>query len=54
MALFNRHHRRRAGHLANMLHVIELSNRREFQDTFIECIELSPRPSLEAMVENME
>jgi hypothetical protein len=37
-----------------MLHVIELSNRREFQETFIECIELSPRPSLEAMAATME
>jgi uncharacterized 2Fe-2S/4Fe-4S cluster protein (DUF4445 family) len=54
MALFNRHHRRRAGQLAGALHVVELSNRREFQDTFIECIELSPRPSLEAMAEAME
>jgi uncharacterized 2Fe-2S/4Fe-4S cluster protein (DUF4445 family) len=54
MALFNRHHRRRAGQLASKLHVIELSNRREFQDTFIECIELSPRPSLEAKARTME
>jgi uncharacterized 2Fe-2S/4Fe-4S cluster protein (DUF4445 family) len=53
MALFNRHHRRRAGQLASKLHVIELSNRREFQDTFIECIELSPQPSLEAMAATM-
>jgi uncharacterized 2Fe-2S/4Fe-4S cluster protein (DUF4445 family) len=53
MALFNRHHRRRAGRLASELHVIELSNRREFQDTFIECIELSPQPSLEAMAATM-
>ncbi len=54
MALFNRHHRRRARQLANKLQVIELSNRREFQDTFIECIELSPRPSLAAMAETMQ
>jgi len=53
MALFNRHHRRRAGRLADKLHVVELSNRREFQDTFIECIELSPQPSLEAMAAAM-
>ena len=53
MALFNRHHRRRAGRLAGELQVVELSNRREFQDTFIECIELSPRPSLEAAADTM-
>jgi uncharacterized 2Fe-2S/4Fe-4S cluster protein (DUF4445 family) len=54
MALFNRHHRRRAGQLASELHVVELTNRPEFQNTFIECIELSPRPSLEAAAEAME
>ncbi len=53
MALFNRHRRRRAGELASKLQVIELSNRRDFQDTFIECIELSPQPSLEAMAAAM-
>ena len=53
MALFNRHHRRRAGQLAGKLHVVELSNRKEFQDTFIECTELSPQPSLEAMAAAM-
>jgi uncharacterized 2Fe-2S/4Fe-4S cluster protein (DUF4445 family) len=53
MALFNRYHRRRAGRLASELHVVELSNRREFQNTFISCIELSPQPSLEAMATTM-
>jgi hypothetical protein len=31
--------------------VIELSNRREFQDTFIECTELSPQPVIAALAD---
>jgi uncharacterized 2Fe-2S/4Fe-4S cluster protein (DUF4445 family) len=51
MALFNRTHRRRAQRLADDLEVIELSNRREFQDTFIECTELSPQPVIAALAD---
>ncbi len=49
MALFNRAHRRRAERLAGSLQVVELSNRREFQDTFIECTELAPQPTIAAL-----
>jgi uncharacterized 2Fe-2S/4Fe-4S cluster protein (DUF4445 family) len=51
MALFNRTQRRRAERLADNLEVIELSNRREFQDTFIECTELSPQPVIAALAD---
>jgi uncharacterized 2Fe-2S/4Fe-4S cluster protein (DUF4445 family) len=51
MALFNRHQRRRAERLAGNLQVIELSNRREFQDTFIECTELAPQPTIAALAD---
>jgi uncharacterized 2Fe-2S/4Fe-4S cluster protein (DUF4445 family) len=51
MALFNRTQRRRAERLADSLEVIELSNRREFQDTFIECTELSPQPVIAALAD---
>ena len=44
MALFNSKHRRRAERLAGRLRVIELSNRPDFQDTFVECTELAPLP----------
>lgn len=51
MALFNRHQRRRAERLAGSLQVVELSNRREFQDTFIACTELAPQPSVDALAD---
>jgi uncharacterized 2Fe-2S/4Fe-4S cluster protein (DUF4445 family) len=51
LALFNRTQRRRAERLADNLEVIELSNRREFQDTFIECTELSPQPVIAALAD---
>ena len=44
MALFNLKHRRRAERLARRLRVVELSNRADFQDTFIDCTELAPLP----------
>ena len=47
MALFNSKHRRRAERLAGRLRVIELSNRPDFQDTFVECTELAPLPLLQ-------
>ncbi len=42
MALFSSKHRRRAERLAGRLRVVELSNRPEFQDTFVECTALAP------------
>jgi uncharacterized 2Fe-2S/4Fe-4S cluster protein (DUF4445 family) len=53
IALFNLKHRRRAERLAKRMRVIELSNRREFQDTFIECIELAPLSSAEIRARTM-
>lgn len=44
MALFNRHHRRRAARLAREIRVLELSMRAEFQDLFVECTALAPEP----------
>ncbi len=44
MALLNVRQRRRAERLASRLRVVELSNRQEFQDIFIECTELKPLP----------
>jgi uncharacterized 2Fe-2S/4Fe-4S cluster protein (DUF4445 family) len=42
MALFNRHHRRRAAKLARDMRVIELTMRSEFQDLFVGCTALMP------------
>lgn len=42
MALFNRHHRRRAAKLARDMRVIELTMRPEFQDLFVGCTALTP------------
>jgi uncharacterized 2Fe-2S/4Fe-4S cluster protein (DUF4445 family) len=44
MALFNRHHRRRAARLARDICVLELSTRADFQDTFVGCTALAPEP----------
>jgi uncharacterized 2Fe-2S/4Fe-4S cluster protein (DUF4445 family) len=44
MALFNRHHRRRAAKLAREMRVLELSMRPDFQDLFVECTALAPGP----------
>jgi len=44
MALFNRHHRRRAMTLARRITVLELSGRADFQDLFIDHTELAPAP----------
>lgn len=44
MALFNRHHRRRAVTLARRITVLELSGRTDFQDLFIDHTELAPAP----------
>jgi uncharacterized 2Fe-2S/4Fe-4S cluster protein (DUF4445 family) len=41
MALFNRHHRRRAAKLARDMDVIELTMRPEFQDLFLGCTALT-------------
>lgn len=41
MALFNRRERRRAHRLAAAMRVVELSNRADFQDTFVAATELS-------------
>jgi uncharacterized 2Fe-2S/4Fe-4S cluster protein (DUF4445 family) len=51
MALFNRHHRKRALELARRIRVLELTDRPEFQDLFVACTALAPdplEPSLEA------
>lgn len=42
MALFNRHHRRRAAKLARDMRVIELTMRPEFQNLFVGCTALLP------------
>ena len=42
MALFNRHHRRRALALARRIDVLELSGRTDFQDLFVMHTELAP------------
>ncbi|MCC7114866.1 MAG: DUF4445 domain-containing protein [Burkholderiales bacterium] len=42
MALFNRHHRKRAMTLARKLEVLELSGREDFQDLFVLHTELAP------------
>jgi uncharacterized 2Fe-2S/4Fe-4S cluster protein (DUF4445 family) len=42
MALFNRHHRRRAALLARQVRVLELSMRGDFQDLFVAHTALSP------------
>jgi uncharacterized 2Fe-2S/4Fe-4S cluster protein (DUF4445 family) len=44
MALFNRHHRRRSLALARQMRVLELTNRPEFQDLFVECTALAADP----------
>ncbi len=44
MALFNRHHRRRALALAKQVRVLELTERPEFQDMFVACTALSAEP----------
>ena len=44
MALFNRHHRRRAGQLARRLRVLELTTRDDFQDLFVTHTALAPSP----------
>lgn len=44
MALFNRHHRRRAVTLARRLNVLELSGRADFHELFIVHTELAPAP----------
>lgn len=44
MALFNRHHRRRALTLARRLAVLELSGRADFHDLFIDHTDLAPAP----------
>jgi uncharacterized 2Fe-2S/4Fe-4S cluster protein (DUF4445 family) len=44
MALFNRHHRRRAHTLAQRMRVVELTNRPDFQDLFVACTALTPDP----------
>ena len=53
IALFNLEHRRRAESLAKSMKVVELSNRHEFQDTFIECTELAPLTSAEIRARTM-
>ena len=44
MALFNRHHRRRAARLAHEMRVLELTARPDFQDLFVACTALAPGP----------
>jgi uncharacterized 2Fe-2S/4Fe-4S cluster protein (DUF4445 family) len=44
MALFNRHHRRRALSLARQMRVLELTDRPEFQDLFVACTALAADP----------
>jgi uncharacterized 2Fe-2S/4Fe-4S cluster protein (DUF4445 family) len=44
MALFNRHHRRRAARLARDMRVLELTGRPDFQDLFVTCTALAPGP----------
>lgn len=44
MALFNRHHRRRAAKLAREIRVLDLAMRAEFQDRFIASTALAPAP----------
>jgi uncharacterized 2Fe-2S/4Fe-4S cluster protein (DUF4445 family) len=49
MALFNRHHRRRANALARRLRVLELSTRDDFQDLFVTHTALAPEPEAFAL-----
>jgi uncharacterized 2Fe-2S/4Fe-4S cluster protein (DUF4445 family) len=52
MALFNRHHRRRATTLARRLRVLELSLRTDFQDLFVAHTVLAGKPASSGRQDN--